>query len=94
MKKKIKELKKGDKVKVLKRGMNDSLQSIRHGLYLSHTRGVYSIVDWNNKVFEIEGTVELVESVYPHLMKKSYLLTLEGVKIGFVYDIGIEKVTK
>lgn len=54
--------------------------------------GVYSIDDCYNKVFEIEGTVKLITFKDIPEVYGAYLLTLDGKKVGYIYNCGIKEI--
>lgn len=75
---------KGDRVAVIFSNTNDSTNSGRIG----NSLGVYSLSNWKDKIFEIEGEIQMrYENDF------SYLLTIDGVKIGYVYGSGLKKIT-
>lgn len=83
--------KKGQKVKVSGGGMNAS--QFNRELSKDYPKGVYSVHDWQNKVFKIEGKAELTDFTHQDNIL-CYLLTYEGTPIGYVYSIGIKEYTK
>ncbi|MFW6272292.1 MAG: hypothetical protein ACOC2U_00745 [bacterium] len=85
--KKIEMFEKGEKVRI-PRINNDSGSNIYWGLPVM---GVYNDQLWPTYTYEIEGTVKL-HSFKSHDVYCSYLLSLNGKNVGFVYDNVLEKV--
>lgn len=82
----MKVFKKGDKVKVVKAVQNAS--QFNKGL---HPLGVYSIPNWENKTFTIEGTIQLCSFDHSKDIYGGYLLSYEGNSVGYVYNDALEK---
>lgn len=76
------EFKKKDLVLVTKDGSNASDFSFLVGSPM----GVYSVDGWENTVFEIEGSIQLISFEHNEAIKCAYLLTHKGVEIGYVYN--------
>jgi len=56
--------------------------------------GIYSIDNWEDKIFKIEGTVKLITFKHTDEIFGAYLLKLDGKKIGYVYNNAIELISK
>ena len=77
--------KKGQKV-MIKDRYNASDFNIRETWSIM---SAYSIKGWEDKIFEIEGTVKLITFDHNPRIYGAYLLTLRGVKVGYIYNVGI-----
>ena len=83
--------KKGQKVTIARNGCNpSSFNSNQAWDFL----GVYSVEDYFDKVFEIEGTVQLISFTFSPEVYGAYLLKYEGVNVGYVYNTGIKAIEK
>jgi len=83
----MKEFKRGDKVNVIKQGNNASdFNNSKCGVC-----GVYSVEDWRNKIFEIDGKIELISFGHDPETFCAYLLNLNGKPVGYVYNGAIKK---
>lgn len=84
-------LKKGDKVKIIHDGANASQFNELNGCDIM---GIYSINDGQNKIFEIQGELQI--QIFDHDKKVygAYLLTLNGKKIGYVYNTFLKRIIK
>jgi hypothetical protein len=51
--------------------------------------GVYSIDNWSDTVFTIEGTIKLIKFSHSDSVFCAYLLSYKGNPIGYVYNTGI-----
>lgn len=52
--------------------------------------GAYSIENWHEKEFEIEGTVKLFSFSHNKRVYGAYLLKCQGVNVGYIYNTGIK----
>lgn len=79
----------GQKVRVIGSGFNCSEFSCIEGF---SQYGVYSKKDWKDRVFQIEGTVKLIEFASNPNIYCAYLLSYEGENIGYVYNTGLRAI--
>ncbi len=79
----------GQKVRVIGSGFNCSEFSYIEGF---SEYGVYSKRDWKNTLFQIEGTVKLIEFDSSPNIYCAYLLSYEGENIGYVYNTGLQAI--
>ena len=89
----MKVFKKGDKVMVNINGANASQFNDEN---IIHPTGVYGYKHWEDEVFEIEGSLQLCNYDHDNTIFGAYLLTLNGVNAGYVYNraVSIYKPTK
>ena len=80
---------KGQNVKVIGSGFNCPKFNAVDG---TNSLGIYSIKDWKNTLFQIEGTVKLIEFVSNPNIYCAYLLSYEGENIGYVYNTGLRSI--
>jgi hypothetical protein len=86
---KVEIFKKGTKVRVIYDSANASdftqkLSGIPH-------KGVYSFDHWKDKVFVIEGEIQLYVNKHFDKAFCAYLLEYEGKKVGYVYNYALVK---
>lgn len=85
--KKKKVFKKGTPVMVIRDGENASkFNASKYAI-----SGIYAISDWDEKIFKIEGTVQLVSFDHNADIFCAYLLSLHGNHVGFVYNTAIKE---
>lgn len=82
----MKVFKKGDKVKISD-GCNASDFNHIHSL---PCLGVYNSNSWKDDVYEIHGELQLITFNHNPKVYGAYLLTLNGDKIGYVYNTAIK----
>lgn len=79
---------KGQKVKI----SNGQNASDFNGGQKWNIMSAYSIKDWFNKEFEIEGTIKLITFRHSPSVYGAYLLKYEGENVGYIYNTGIKAV--
>lgn len=80
--------KKEQKVKVIADGRNASDFTLKLN---TSPIGLYAIPNWEDKIFTIEGKVELINFKHDPTVFCAYLLTCKGRKVGYVYNTGLKK---
>ena len=80
---------KGQNVKVIGSGFNCLKFNV---VDRTNSLGIYSIKDWKNTLFQIEGTVKLIEFDSNPNIYCAYLLSYEGENIGYVYNTGLQAI--
>ena len=82
---------KGEKVVVTKEYMNAFDFTIHPSRDI---RGVYSLIDWRDVVFEIMGNYKPVSFEHNKNIYGAYPLGVNGKTIGYVYNTAIKKATE